>query len=164
MFSDSRGINEQTVGRAVRVLEGGDARAGRAGRFHRAGPLLQRPVLRLDLQGEVTVGQRILVGAVDQGVFGKGLELEEGCVHLFRGAFKDSAASGKKEGVAAEQERLLFAFREIDDVSLCVSRGIHDPEGEADLRDFNYCAFFKGMGTARNGLPGSAVHGDTVAL
>lgn len=88
---------------------------------------LDRRVVRLHRVGETQVGEGVLVGTVEKGVVGQGRQPLQGGVHLGRGAFKQTAATGGEEGIAAKQHAVAV----IGDVTKGVAGHVHDLQVQA---------------------------------
>ncbi len=60
-------------------------------------------VIRLNGFGKTQIGQGVLMGAIHLGVVIEGRKLTQGVVHLFGTAFKQAAAAGAEQGIAAKR-------------------------------------------------------------
>ncbi len=60
-------------------------------------------VIRLNGFGKTQVGQGVLMGAIHLGVVIEGRKLTQGVVHLLGAAFKQAAAAGAEQGIAAKE-------------------------------------------------------------
>ena len=111
-------------------------------------------VVRLDGERKTQIGFGIFMTAIHFRGFRQGGKFSERGVHLFRGAFKESSATGGEQRISAKHH----TGAEKSNVSGGVSGDVEHVEFESELGQFNVITVFEPIGDGRNAFARRAVY------